>query len=142
MASSVFVQIPDLRHLLLDLDAIDRDLGREVRQAIVDASEPILETARKGAPYDPAHRGHKGNEADPGHIRDSLHVRKAPYGAALYATHPGAPVHHWGGTIAPRGTPISIEGDEFATKAGQLHAGRVSERVERSIDSLLRSHNL
>ena len=143
MADSVYTSIVGLRDLLRDLDAIDKDFGQTVRQAIVRAADPILAQAKRNAPYDPTHRGHRhhlGSAADPGHIRDSLFIEEAPRGANLRTTHPGAPVHHWGGTIAPRGTSITIKRQEFASRAGQQTD--ISDRVEREIAALLEAHNL
>jgi phage gpG-like protein len=139
VASRVYVKGPDTRDLLYELSLVSKDLKRTVEAALVDAAKPVLAQARRNAPYDPSHRGWRGNTAasDPGHIRDSLELRKAPYGVALTTSHPGAPVHHWGGHIAPRGDPIYFPGTEFATRAAEQQAGAVSNRVETAIDRLL-----
>lgn len=141
MASRLYVKADRaFDDLLAELRRVDREMEGRVAQAIVRGSDPILAQARRNAPYDPTHRGHRHAHAqgsDPGHIRDSLGLRAAPYGAALYTTHPGAPVHHWGGSIAPRGTPIYFERSEFATRAGEQKADRVAEAVDREIDRLL-----
>jgi phage gpG-like protein len=141
VADSVYTDIPQLRELLRDLDAIDEEIGRAVREAIAAGAEPILRRANTLAPFDPLHRGHrKGAKTDPGHIRDSLYLEPAPGGARLRTTHPGAPVHHWGGTIAPRGTAITIRAKEFASKAGR--EVDITDHVAREIDRLLAAHNL
>jgi hypothetical protein len=148
VAESVYVEMPQLRGLLSDIAAVDRDLARQVRQAIHDGAEPILAMAKRGAPYDAAHRGWEGWDSswrskDPGHLRDSLYLQKTSGTTVnLRSTHPGAEAHHWGGTIAPRGTPITIRGNDFATRAGKANVSRVSEYIEREIYRLLVQHNL
>lgn len=144
MASTVRIAAPDTRELSRDLEAVEIGLGRALHQAIADAAEPIvLPEAKRLAPFDAEHRGWKGSaENDPGHIRDSLHLRAAPYGAALFTTHPGAPVHEFGGTIAPSGHPFYIAPKAFAQTAGETREGALAERVDQAIDRFLRQHNL
>lgn len=143
MASTIRIKVPDMRELRADLESVELGLGRALNEAALLAAEPILAEAKRLAPFDAEHRGWKGAQADdPGHIRDSLHVRPAPYGAALYTTHPGAPVHEFGGTIAPNGHPFRITQKLFAQTAGETQAGQAAERADEALERLLREHNL
>jgi hypothetical protein len=69
-------------------------------------------------------------------------LRSASYGAALYTTHPGGAVHEFGGTIAPKGTPITITADRYAEQAGQQQADRVADAAEARVDRALQKHRL
>lgn len=148
MATTIFMELPDLPGLLQDIQAVDRDLAREVRQAIAQAAEPIVTLAEQYAPHDPTHRGWKGWHSgwaskDPGHIKDSLFIRRTGGATVeLRTRHPGGPVHHWGGTIAPSGSPIRIERSEYAIRAGEERIDDVADRVQNAVDHLLTRHNL
>lgn len=129
------------------LQAVELGLGKEVNRAIAEGAKPIRAEAEHLAPYDPTHRGWEGHDEtwasdDPGHIKDSLSIRSAAYGAALVSTHPGAIVHEFGGTISPAGFPITIERQAFAATAGETKTGVVESRVEQAIEALCRRHGL
>lgn len=142
MPSTIRLSISDLREIRADLEAVEDGLGAAVDRAILQVAAPVLGRAERLAPYDSTHRGHRGSDEDPGHIRDSLHMRPTPYGAALYSTHPGAPVHEYGGTIAPKGTPFFIPPQAYALTAGESHADALERKATVEVDRLLRHHDL
>lgn len=144
MAATIHIGVPDLRDLRADLDAVQIGLGRQVNKALATSAKPIAALARDLAPFDATHRGWRWNHPypDPGHIRDNIKARGAAYGAAIVSTHPGGPVHEFGGSIAPRGKPIQIERTAYTQKAGATLGERVERDAMDALDELLDRHNL
>lgn len=60
-------------------------------------------------------------------------------GAAVYSTVPYAAVHEWGGTIAPRGTPIRIRRSEPVGKALEAQSAAVVDELGALFDRLASS---
>ena len=143
MAYTIRLGVPDLRDLRADLEAVELGLGRALNRALVEAAEPIAATAKRLAPFDATHRGWRWNHEargykDPGHLRDSITSR----GTTIGSTHPAAPVHEFGGDIAPRGEPFRIPRSAYALTAGETEAGQVERKANSAIDQLLRRNNL
>lgn len=140
----------DLDQVRADLDAVQVGLGKLIAQTAKDELRPIVSEVEQLLPFDPTHRGWKGwNPAgwkakrDPGHIRASVRGGTTTKVLTVYTTHPGGPVHWWGGKIAPAGTTIEIRhrpgaGAEFTSKTSD----KVANDLGRALDQLCAAHGL
>lgn len=139
----------ELDHLRADLESVEIGLGRLVAEVAKPKLAPLIAEMQKLLPFDPSHRGWRGEhkDRDPGHIRDSLRggtfARGGTSGLTVYTTHPGGPVHWWGGTISPRKAEIEITakpgaGEQFTAKT----ADQVGQDVKEALDRLLAEHGL
>jgi hypothetical protein len=149
MAQTVFVEMPDVRGVVADLESVELGLGDTVVEALREAGTPILAEMIRLAPFDPRHRGWQRGDRprgrkrpDPGHIAHSLRQRATRAGIEFYSQHKGAAVHEFGGTIAPRGTAIRIQPVGFALRAGEAKADEVAARGREALDRLLSRHGL
>ncbi len=59
-------------------------------------------------------------------------------GAGFYSRHPGAGVIEWGGTISPRGTPITIKGKHALVDAAEERMLQTEHELGDMIDDLAR----
>lgn len=120
------VEFRGVRDLRRDLHKfvpeIDKELGRSLRKI----GGPVLATARELAP----------NRT--GEFARSLRLSVTRGGISIVSTHPAAGVLHWGGTIEPRGVPITFPRNEFAVRAAAAHADRLVEDVGDGIEKVLR----
>lgn len=131
----------DLGGLAKDLDAVAVGLGRQVGKAVALAAQPVAAATARSAPFDPEHRADRPDGL--GHLRDSFTARSlGPIGAAIVSTHPAAPVFEFGGTIAPKGVPITIRAVEMAHKAAVEQAPVFEAAVASAVSRLLGEHNL
>lgn len=128
----------DLVELAEDLEAVEHGLSKLLGEIIGEKVQPIVAEMQGLLPYDSAHRGWRGEtkRRDPGHIRDSLKGELNRSGAVIRTSHPGGPVHWWGGVISPRNAEIEIrkhpEGGEDFTSSKAEEVGRALEdAVER-----------
>lgn len=139
----------DINEVEESLAAVERDVGKLIREVAKRELAPVVASIKALLPYDPAHRGWKGHDStwhakkDPGHIRDSVVAAVAGNSLVVRSTHPGGPVHWWGGTIRPRSSVIEIHprpggGAEFVT----AEAERAGDRFDSALGELLHSHNL
>lgn len=141
---------PGLTEVQQDLEAVRLGLGSLVGEVSKKELGPLIAEVEQHLPYDPAHRGWRGFKKgdwkaskDPGHIKASVVGGVAGNSLTIRSTHPGGPVHWWGGTIAPSGTPIHIErqagaGPDFESRT----ADKVARNVESALDRLCREHGL
>jgi hypothetical protein len=139
---------PDLQAVRDSLDALEVGLAPLVGKTAAKRLGPVIAEVEQHLPYDPTHRGWKGWDPswaskDPGHVRSSVVGAATGNGLVIRSTHPGGPVHWWGGTIAPSGHPITITrqpgaGLDFAAKT----ADKVARDVENALDRLCREHGL
>ncbi len=139
MPATIRIQTPSLRDLQRDLESVELGLGRAVRDELVDAAEPVRLRTAENTPVGPGPQSAKDNLP---HIGETIQVSPRVDGAAIVSRHPGAGVLEYGGTIAPKGTPIQIAPHEMARKAGEQKAGEVQRRVLAAIDRLLRRFGL
>lgn len=128
-----------------DLDSVEIGLGRLVGEVGKRKLGPLIAEVQALMPFDPTHRGWRGEHKapDPGHIRESITGSSSASRFSVVTTHPGGPVHWWGGTIRPRKTPIEIHheagaGEDFVSKTGD----EVAADIESALDHLLRRHGL
>lgn len=143
--SEIRGSFPDLRELQRDLESVELGLGRLIGEVAREKLGPVIGEIQALLPFDPSHRGWRGNHkrADPGHIRDSPKGTVTGNSLRIQSAHPGAGVQWWSGTIAPRGTTITIE---RRPGAGADFTSRKAKEVERDLqqayDRLAREHGL
>lgn len=149
MALVLKASLPDIDALRRDLDSVEIGLGWLVGEVGREKLQPLVAEVQGLMPFDARHRGWPPGDIgepdpeDPGHIRDSIKGTSSATRLSVATTHPGGPVHWWGGTIRPRGTPIEIHneagaGEDFTSRV----ADEVVRDVEDALDSLLRRHHL
>jgi len=116
--SAEAVRIEGLRDLQRDLKQLQPDARREVTKALKQGAEVV---ARAAGPL--AAKGSTGKLAAgfrPGASQMRAVVRnRVPYAA----------VHEFGGTIRPRGAPITIRSTPAATRALQSNEERIVDAV-------------
>lgn len=140
MPSAVTIAFPDLQSLRQDLDSVELGLGRLVGEVGRKKLAPLVAEVQGLMPFDPSHRGWRGHDEtwrakdDPGHIRDSVTGGSARDRFTVYTTHPGGPVHWWGGSIRPRGVSIAIHHE---AGAGEDFTSVKADEVARDLDSAL-----
>jgi hypothetical protein len=132
----------NLTELRADLDAIGDGLNQALTAGLAQDAQALLAETKAGTPYGPGPRaGAKGDDALP-HIRDMLNVDVRGGTIAIIATHPGAIVHEYGGTISPHGTPITIARAAMARKAAVRELPAMEQNIQDRIDQLAREHGL
>lgn len=131
----------DLRGLVEDLHATQLGLGREVSLAVVAAGEVVAAAVPQFTPFDPDHRETRADHLP--HLRETFTSRRSGETvAAITSDHPGAPVHEFGGSIAPKGTRIYIKQSAMALKAGERKAAEFEALVAARLDGLLARRGL
>jgi hypothetical protein len=145
MASEIKATFPDLRELQRDLESVELGLGHLVAEVAAEQLGQIIAEVQALLPFDPEHRGWRGKHKrpDPGHIRDSVKGAVSGNSLIVRSTHPGGPVHWWSGTIAPRGTELTIErrpgaGPDFVSSK----EAQVGRDLQQAYDRLAREHGL
>lgn len=141
----------DLDELRADLEAVEIGLGRLVNKVGKRKLAPLVAEVQALMPFDAEHRGWPAGDRgepdpeDPGHIRESVKggIGTTSNRFGIFTTHPGGPVHWWGGTIRPKGHTITIHpepgaGEEFVSKT----ADEVVAAVDDEFDQLLRRNRL
>lgn len=118
------IDTPGLRDFRRDLKRLQPLIAKELTGELRDISQPVVIRAASLAPR------------LTGELARSLRVSVQQRGVSIYSTLPQAPVLHWGGTIRPRGVPITFPRTEFISRAVEEHADRllddVSDGVERA----------
>ena len=124
--------------LAADFEAVRVGLSRELKLVMRDGAELASDAAKPLTPFDPLHRVTRPDGLP--HIRDSLFAVALGSGAAVASRHPGAVVHEYGGTIAPRGQPIQIKQSVMAHTAGEAQLPAINDLLERRINALIAQH--
>lgn len=139
----------DLRELRADLESVERGMGRLVGEVGKRELAPLVAEVQGLMPFDSTHRGWKSHDEnwnakeDPGHIRESVSGVSSANRFSVVTTHPGGPVHWWGGQIRPHGGEITIRpeagaGENFVSKV----EADVVDAIDDALDQLLRRHRL
>ena len=116
------IKVDGLGKLRRDLKAIDKDLAKSLTDHLREIAKEVRDDARSRAP--------RKTGALSRSIKHSVRAR----GATVFSNLDYAPVHEWGGTITPRGTPIEIRGQHFIYSAIYDQADRIKSELERSLD--------
>ena len=104
-------------------------------EGIAQDAQPLLATTKALTPYGPGPRIGADPDSDSAlaHIRDMLAVQVTGGTISLIASHPGAVVHEFGGTIRPRGVPIKFREQAMARRAAVQHLPEIERAVEARI---------
>lgn len=111
--ADVGVQTEGLAELRRDLKRLDPLIDRELRDSIREAADKVAVTAGALAPRQSGALAHS--------IRPFVSGAKASVGSTL----PYAGVVEWGGTIRPRGVPITFKPAGMVGRAVEDHADQV-----------------
>lgn len=137
-AMRIPADFPNLLEVRRDLDAIADGLSAALAEGIASDAQPLLRTTRDLTPYG---RGPTSAKDDLPHIRDAWGVSVQGGAIVLYSTHPGARVLEYGGTIAPRGVPITFKPEAMARRAAVTVLPAIEAAVETRLDELAQRHN-
>jgi phage gpG-like protein len=125
--------VPDAAIRTQGLGELRRDMRRlaplaaeELAESIEEAAGKVATTAGALAPRDSGALAHS--------IRPYVSGARASIGSTL----PYAGVVHWGGTIRPRGVPITFPATEFISRAVEDHAGELVEDIADGVDRAAR----
>ena len=134
--SQFSIQTEGLNQLNRSLGKIDKDLKRSSLRHLRDTAGDVARTAGSLAP--------KGKRPLPPNrkvrLADSFKGAANQRGASVVSHLPQAPVFEYGGTIAPKGTPITINRTQMVGKAVQKDARRIEEEVGNLLDRIARSN--
>lgn len=120
--AEVRVEIENGREFLRELGRIDPNFQRELKDAIREGTGKVAVTAGARAPRDSGALAHS--------IRPYVSGVRASVGSTL----PYAGVHEFGGSISPRGVPISIKASGFVGRAIDDHADEIVEDIADGFD--------
>lgn len=117
------------------LGALNRSLGRISKDLRKESIRHLRETAREvrdtAKPLTPVRTGK---------MAGSLRYQASARGASVSSAHPGAGVHEYGGVIAPRGTPITIQKSRMLGTAVQRETPRIEEDIGNLLDRIARQN--
>lgn len=122
------VEIEGLRELRRDLSAVDRDAGREVQGAIKGAVDRVAQEAASTAPR------------RTGALAASYRAFTRGNVAGVRSRLVYAPVLEYGGTIKPRGAPITFPRRLIVTKAAEREADRVAGEIANEFERIADRH--
>jgi hypothetical protein len=130
MATRPVIDTGGIADLLRDLRKIDKALGAslfaELRAVGNEARDKIRNST--APPYGPV-----DSKGKIGRKRKSVKTGVKRGQISLYSNEPDAAVWHWGGTIKPRGVPITIPRTEFIS----AEVLRESEGIEEKLAGVL-----
>lgn len=138
MANTLRTSIQNVAEVRADLEAVGIGLGRLLTEIFKEGAEIAAAGARPLTPFDPEHDPARKDGLP--HIADSLYVIGLASGAAVAARHPGAVVHEFGGTIAPKGHEIEIHAAEMAHTAGKAAFPAIAAHLEQRVSALIEQH--
>lgn len=122
---SVGVQVRGLSQLNRSLGRIDKDLRRESLRHIREVARKARDTARDK--YTPKLTSE---------LAKSLRYSASNRGATLSSKLAQAGVHEWGGTIRPRGTPITIQRSRMLGQGIQDHTEDIDNQLKSILDRI------
>lgn len=124
MPTETRIDTSGLRELQRDLRRVDKNLGKASDRVMREIANEIRDDIRTSTarPY------------RTGKLRKSVKSRVRRGGASLVSKLPQAPVFEWGGTIRPRGAPITIERTEFIRGRVIKHREKTEKALEKALD--------
>jgi hypothetical protein len=120
------LKVDGLKDFRRDLKRLGPEVDKDLRREIRDASTRVLQEARAVAPV------------RTGTLARSLKVSVTQRGASIYSDLPYAPIVHWGGTISPRGVPITFERTEFISRPAERQADSLAEDIAEGVERAAR----
>lgn len=139
MASTIRASFQGVGDVRADLESVKLGLARELTAVLRGEGDAIARDAKPLTPLGPGPQS--ARDALP-HIADTLSGAATATGLAIVSSHPGAGVLEYGGTIAPRGHPITFEAHAMAHKAGEAALPDIESEVSQRINALLAAHGL
>lgn len=124
--ADVKVQTQGLSELRRDLKRLDPLIDNELRDAIKEGAGKVAVTAGALAPRESGELAHS--------IRPTVSGARASVGSTL----PYAGWIEHGGTIRPRGVPITIRGAGMVGRAVEDHADQIVEDIADGIERAAR----
>ncbi len=131
-----FQDVGDVRR---DLESVRLGLGRELTALLRSSGDSV---ARKTGTLTPRGPGPQSVKDNLPHIGSTMVAVATTTGVAVATTHPGGAVLNFGGTISPRGVPITFERHLMAQKAGEAELPGLERDVTRRVNDLLAAHGL
>ena len=116
------------RRLARDFKLMAPDAAVAMRGVIRDSLEPIAATARRRAPV------------RTGRLSNSIRARAAGTRGSIRSQLPYARVHEFGGTVAPRGTPITISASRMVYGAIDEQKVATESRLICGMERMVRRH--
>jgi hypothetical protein len=126
--SPIGVDTSDFKRLRKDLRAFDKDIARAVDAGLKEAARPI---AGEAAALAPRRTGALARSYRP-------YVRGGVVG--VRSSLPYASLVEFGGTIAPRGAPITFRPSLPLVHATERHADDVVQAIDRELGAAAREH--
>jgi hypothetical protein len=122
------VRVEGLADLRRDLKRLAPDVLPEIRGALKDAADLVASKARANAPR------------ASGALAASIRSGTAGNAGVVRSRLPYAKVHEYGGTIRPRGAPITIHRAQFVGRALTSTEDRIVESLADSINAVASRH--
>ena len=119
----VEVTVRGLKEFRRDLRRLEPEVDKELRKSIKAAAGKVAVEAAALAPR------------RTGTLARSIRPYVSGARASIGSTLPYAPVVHWGGTIRPRGVPITFAATEFISRAAARHADRLVDEIGDGIEA-------
>lgn len=120
------VTVAGLRELRRDLRRLEPEVDKELRLRIKAAAGKVAVEAAALAPR------------RTGALARSIRPYVSGARASIASTLPYAPVVHWGGTIRPRGVPITFKRTEFISRAAARQADQLADEIGDGIEAAAR----
>lgn len=143
MPVTIRASFPNAKQVRRDLKHIEEGIGREVTAAFRAAGGVVAARTSALTPRGPGpRRGAKNPNDRLPHIADTIRAGTKGKAITVRSTHPAAPVLEFGGTIQPRGVPITFRAREMAKRAGDQTTSEMEAALEQHLDALLRRNGL
>lgn len=139
MANTIRAGFAGVDAVRRDLEAVAEGLGTFLRPVLRSAAQPVLDLTQGLTPVGP---GPQSRTDRLPHVRETWRIGVQANGVNIYSLHPAAPLLEFGGTIAPKGHPITFAAHGMALTAGKQQQSAVEARVEAGIDALIQRHGL
>jgi hypothetical protein len=123
---NVNVRVEGLREFRRDLRKLSPEVNRELTRELKTVAEPIAAEARALAPK------------RTGRYAASIRVYAAGAKVSIGSRLPQAGVLHWGGTIRPRGVPITFKRRPVIMEAADQQSERIVDGVGDAVERAAR----
>lgn len=121
------VHVKGLAEFRRDVKRVDAEVNKQLARDLREGAQETLEEGRAVAPR------------LTGKLAGSLRLSVTTRQVAIYSNLPYAGLLHWGGTIRPRGVPITFKRTEFLSDPVERNADKIAERVAESVEDAARA---
>lgn len=122
------VEVKGLKELRRSLRGVDRGALREVQKVTKAGAQIVATEAKRNAPR------------RTGQLAGSLKATTQRTAGIVRSPLPYAKVHEYGGTIRPRGVPITIKRSAYVGRALDAKAEEVGRALAEGFDRLARAN--